>query len=107
VICDRFSKLTRTVPLWSISALVVAKAFCEHWVFVYGEPRYLLTDNGTQFTAKFVLAVCRDLGIAKVFTTAYHPQTNEQVERFNRTILNALPGYVAYNQRDWDDYTST
>ena len=107
VICDRFSKLTRTVPLRSISALVVAKAFCEHWVFVYGPPRYLLTDNGTQFTAKFFLAVCRDLGIAKVFTTAYHPQTNGQVERFNRTILNALRGYVASNQRDWDDYTST
>ena len=107
VICDRFSKLTRTVPLRSISAVVVAKAICEHWLFVYGPPRYLLTDNGTQFTAKVFLAVCRDLGIAKVFTTAYHPQTNGQVERFNRTILNALRGYVASNQRDWDDYTST
>jgi hypothetical protein len=60
-----FSKLTRTVPLRIISALVVEKAFCEHWVFVYGPPRYLLTDNGTQFTAKCFLAVCRDLGIAK------------------------------------------
>jgi transposase InsO family protein len=92
VICDRFSKLTRTVPLRSTSALVVAKAFCEHWVLVYGLPRYLLTDNGTQFTAKFFLAVCHDLGISKVFTTAYHPQTNGKVERFNRTILNALRG---------------
>jgi hypothetical protein len=94
-------------PLRSISALFVAKAFCEHWVFVYGPQRYLLTDNGTQFTAKFFLAVCRDLGIAEVFTTANHPQTNGQFERFNRTILNALRGYVASNQRDWDDYTST
>jgi transposase InsO family protein len=71
------------VPLRSISALVVAKASCDHWVFVYGPPQYLVTDNGTQFTAKYFLAICHDLGIAKVFTTAYHPQTNEQVERFN------------------------
>jgi hypothetical protein len=46
----------------------------------YGPPRYLLTDKGTQFNAKFFLEVCRELGIAKVFTTAYHPQTNGQVK---------------------------
>ena len=63
VITDRFSKLTRTVPLRTITAMVVAKAFCESWVFSYGAPRYVLTDNGTQFNAKFFLAVCRELGI--------------------------------------------
>jgi hypothetical protein len=66
---DRFSKLTRTVPLRSISALKGTRAFCEQWVFVYGAPWYVLTDNGTQITAKFFLAVCRELGIGKVF---YH-----------------------------------
>jgi hypothetical protein len=103
---DRFSKLTRTIPLRTTSAFVVAKAFCDHWVFVYGPPRYILTDNGSQFTAKFFLAVCRELGIDKVFTTAYHPQTNGQVERFNRTIVNSLRGYVAERQKDWDEYTA-
>jgi hypothetical protein len=45
VITHRFSKLTRTVPLRTISILVVAKAFCEHWVFVYGRPRYALIET--------------------------------------------------------------
>jgi transposase InsO family protein len=75
-------------------------------VFVYGAPRYVLTDNGTQFTAKFFLAVCRELGIGKVSTTAYHPQTNGQVERFNRTIVNSLRGYVSQYQNNWDEFTS-
>jgi transposase InsO family protein len=79
VISDRFSKLTRTIPVRTTTALAVAKAFCTHWVFSYGPPRYLLSDNGTQFTAKIFLEVCLELGIAKVFTTAYHPQTNGQV----------------------------
>ena len=103
---DRFSKLTRTVPLRTISAYLVARAFCDHWVFAYGPPRYVLTDNGTQFTSKFFLDVCRELGIAKGYTTAYHPQTNGQVERFNRTIVNGLNGCVAENQRSWDEFTS-
>jgi Integrase zinc binding domain/Chromo (CHRromatin Organisation MOdifier) domain len=106
VISDRFSKLTRTVPIRTITALGVAKAFCDAWVFSYGPPRYLLTDNGTHFNAKFFLSVCRELGIAKIFTTAYHPQTNGQVERFNRTIINSFRGYVERRQTDWDEYTS-
>lgn len=106
VMTDRFSKLTRTVPLRTTTALVCARAFCDHWVYSYGAPRHVLTDNGPQFTAKFFHAVCRELGIEKVFTTAYHPQTNGQVERFNRTILNSLRGYIAANQENWDEFTS-
>jgi transposase InsO family protein len=106
VMTDRFSKLTRTVPLRTTTALVCARAFCDHWVYTYGAPRHVLTDNGPQFTAKFFHAVCRELGIEKVFTTAYHPQTNGQVERFNRTILNSLRGYIAANQNNWDEFTS-
>jgi hypothetical protein len=33
-------------------------------------------------------------------------QTNGQVERYNRTILNALRGYVSERQSDWDEFTS-
>ena len=106
VIADRFSKVTKTVPLRTVTALSVARAFCDHWAYVYGPPVSLLTDNGPQFTAKFFQAVCAELGIHKVFTTAYHPQTNGQVERYNRTILASLRGYVAVRQDDWDDYTS-
>jgi transposase InsO family protein len=69
-------------------------------------PRYLSTDNGTQFNAKFFISVCRKLIIAKIFTTSYHPQTNGQVEIFNRTIINSLRGYVERRQNDWDECTS-
>jgi transposase InsO family protein len=106
VMTDRFSKLTRTVPLRSISAFTVSRAFCDQWVFVYGAPRHVFTDNGTQLIAKFFLAVCRELGIGKVFTTAYHPQTNGLVERFNRTIVNSLRGSVSQYQNNWYEITS-
>ena len=61
------------------------EGFCVHWVFHYKPPAHLLPDNGGQFTAKFFQDVCAIPGIPKLFTTAYHPQTNGQVERFNRT----------------------
>ena len=53
VISDRFTKLTQVVPLKRISAYDVAVAFVEHWVFKYGAPATLLSDNGSQFVALF------------------------------------------------------
>lgn len=50
-------------------------AFSENWIYVYGGPRFVLTDNSTPFAAKFFDAVCALLGVP-------HPQTNEQTERF-------------------------
>jgi Integrase core domain/Integrase zinc binding domain len=81
VIADLFTKVTITVLLRTVTALVVSKAFCDRWVYVYGPPISRLTDNGPQFTAKFFQAVCTELGVKKTFTTAYHPQTNGQLER--------------------------
>ncbi|CDF36784.1 unnamed protein product [Chondrus crispus] len=102
VISDRYSKLVRTVPLKKISAAYIAQAFVHHLVFVYGPPVKLLSDNGTQFTARFFQNVCRILGICNVFTTTYHPQSNGQVERFNRTLTSALRKYVGEHPKDWD-----
>ena len=107
VMRDRYSKLTRTVPLRKITAETVAQAFITNWVFVYGAPVKLLSDNGSQFTSRFFLAVCKILSIESVFTTAYHPQTNGQVERFNRTLVSTLRHYLADNQRDWDQCTDS
>ncbi|CDF38169.1 unnamed protein product [Chondrus crispus] len=104
VMTDRFTKLTRSIPLRTTTASVVANAFLDNWVYVYGAPRYMLTDNGPQFAAKFFDAVCALLGVRHYLTTAYHPQTNGQTERFNRTLVQRLRHYVAEHQRDWDEY---
>ena len=95
VITDRYSKLTRAIPMSKISGYTAAKAFCDNWIFVYGPPRSVLSDNGKQFNSKFFQRVCKILGVQNLFTTAYHPQTTGQTERFNRTILSALRHYVA------------
>ena len=102
VISDRYSKLVRTVPLKKITAAHMAQAFVHHWVFVYGPPVRLLSDNGTQFTARFFQNICRILGVRNVFTTKYHLQANGQVESFNRTLTSALQKYVGEHPKDWD-----
>ena len=48
--------------------------------------------------------MCRLLNTKKVNTTAYHPQTDGLVERFNNTLAEAISSYVSSNQLDWDVY---
>ena len=89
----------------SISAEAVAKAFASQWVFVYGPPSAILSDNGKQFAANFFQALCRTLGTKNVYTTTYNPKCNGQAERFNRTILNGIRHYIDEHPTDWDMYT--
>ena len=104
VITDRYSKLTRAIPMKNPSAVDTAKAFCYEWAFIYGPPATLLSDNGGHFTAKFFQDVSLTIGCNNLYTTAYHPRTNGQAERFNRTIISSLRHYVNDEQKDWDDF---
>ena len=104
VITDRYSKLTRAIPMKRISALEVARVFLNNWAFVYGLPHTLLSDNGPQFAASLFECVCSSLGIRHAFTSTYHPQTNSQVERFNRTLLAGLRIFAMDNLKTWPEH---
>ena len=58
MITCRFSMLMRTVPLRSIKAINVEKAFFDHLVLYFGAPASMLADNGTHFTSKLFSFVC-------------------------------------------------
>ena len=104
VIVYRFTKLVKSVPLKNISAISVARAFVTHWVFNFGPPTYLISNNGKQFTSKFFLDVCCIMKIHNAFTKNDDPQTNGRVKRFNRTILYALRTYIGDHPHNWDLY---
>jgi Integrase core domain len=101
VFSDRFSKFTVAVAMKTVTANDVAEKFVADWVAYFGVPLVLLTDNGPQFASKFLQQVSAVLGVQQRFTNAYHPATNGQVERFNRTLLGMLAHYTSEN-RSWD-----
>ena len=44
------------------------------------------------------------LGVDRTHTTAYHPQGNDQVEKFTRAVEAMLAKVVKENQKDWDSH---
>ena len=53
-------------------------------------PFSLLTDQGSQFIGRLMTELCESLGIDKLKTTAYHPQTNGMIERMHGTLEQML-----------------
>jgi transposase InsO family protein len=86
---DTFTKWMEDMPVVKIMQEAADK-FLLSIIYIFGVPRRVLTDNGTQFKrAKFVRC-CADFGIHHQPSSAAHLQTNGQVEQANRLILQGM-----------------
>ena len=48
--------------------------------------------------------ICKQLGISRSVTSAYHPQTNGLDERTNQTLKVRMAKLVNEYEDDWDEY---
>jgi transposase InsO family protein len=104
VITDYFTKWAEAFPLAEHSAEAIAKILVEEVMRRYSPPRRIITDRGKEFLSEIMFEVLDLLGIDKLNTTAYHPQTDGLVERFNRTLIGMISMYTSSSQTDWDTY---
>ena len=65
-----------------------------------GLPYQILTDRGSQFTGSLAKQLTSLMGLEKLHTTAYHPQTNGVLERLHAT-LEAMLGSTRALGLDW------
>jgi len=65
-----------------------------------------ISNNGPQFAAVLWKEVLKALSIDTNHATPYHPQTNGQVERFNKTLVKQLRHYVSGHVVTWSRYLS-
>jgi transposase InsO family protein len=82
----------------------IAHVLLKEVIARYGTPQQLLSDRGSSFTGNLIRTIYKILGTKKIFTTAYHPQTNGAVERFNSTLKNMLAMYVNNTHDNWEEY---
>lgn len=68
-----------------------------------GEWDIFHTDNGREFQNQYVEAVLAEMNIPHISGRPYHPQSQGQIERFNRTIKKRLKAVTTRNNR-WIDH---
>ena len=102
VFMDYLTKWPKVFATEDQSSSTIAELLVEHVITRHGVPSELLSDRGTAFLSKLILEVYKIMGIKKANTTAYHPQTDGLVERFNRTLTDMLAKCVEKGGKDWD-----
>ena len=98
VVCDYATRYPEAVPLRTIDAEHVADEIVKIFARV-GIPKEILTDQGSNFTSKFLAEVYR---LNAIRTSPYHPQTDGLVERFNQTLKEMLRKVATEEGKDWD-----
>ena len=81
VTCCHHTKQAHIIPTTTeTSARGLAALFRDHVWKLHGLPETALSDRGPQFTVEFMKELNGILGIKTKLSTAYHPQTDRQME---------------------------
>jgi transposase InsO family protein len=102
VVVDRLSKMAHFMPTRTdATAPELARLVFREVVRLHGIPRTIVSDRDSRFTSRFWRALHRLLDVRLAMSTAFHPQTDGQTERMNRTLEEMLRAYVGHRQDDW------
>lgn len=102
IMTDRFYMLKQAVTTSRTRSTQMVSMFYDHWIVTYGIPACLLTDTEAQCVYKFFKTICNFFGLKNRTTTTYHSNTNQQVDRYNSTLITRLRNYVAEHLRNRD-----
>jgi transposase InsO family protein len=86
VAIDTFTKWIEAMSVVNITQEAAVK-FLQSIIYRFSVPKWVLTDNGTQFKGVKFVRCYVDFGIHHQPSSAAHHQMNGQVERANRLIL--------------------
>ena len=103
VVVDKLTKMVVYIPMVEAStSSEVAHLLVHNVVRHHGLPESIVSDRDVRFTSKLWKSMWRQLGTTLQMGTAYHPQSDGQTERANRTLEEALRAFVNSNQTNWD-----
>ena len=96
VVVDRASKMVHLVPCRkTITAGDAAKLYWKNIVKLHGVPRAIHSDRGAQFIGAVWREIWSLMGTSLRYGTAYHPQSQGQVERMNSVVEQMLRCFLS------------
>ncbi|UYV77041.1 K02A2.6-like [Cordylochernes scorpioides] len=103
VCTDYYSRYIETAALPRGTAEEIADFFLQKVVLGHGAPKTVISDRGSCFLSKLFKEVLKICNTLHKKTTSYHPQTNGQTERMNRTLADMMAMYIDERHQNWDE----
>ena len=108
LVVDHFSKMAHFLPCSKTSdTSKIAKLYFDEIVKLYGLPKTILSNRDVCFMSYFWKTLWHLVGTELKFSTAFHPQTDGQIEVVNRSLGNLLWCLVGEVNRNWDSILPT
>ena len=101
VLTDYFTKWACAFALPDAEASTCMRAMYDGFFADFGLPRQLHSDLGKNLESKLFYELCLLAGVNKSHTTAFHPQSDSQTERMNRSLLQMLKTTADDNPATW------
>ena len=89
-IIDHLTGWPEAFPIPDKSADTIVSTFINQYLPVHMCPRYILSDNGTEFKNQFMDKVLQQLGIEHIVSASYHPESNGNLEVFYKYLKPTL-----------------
>ena len=91
VIVDRLTKVAHFIPVKTdYKGNKLAQLYIDNILRLHGVPSWIVSDRGTQFTARFWKSLHKALRTWLDYSPTYHPQTDGQIERVNQILEDML-----------------
>ena len=103
-IIDHLTGWPEAFPIPDKSADTIVLTFINHYLPVHMCPRYILSDNGTEFKNQLMDQVLQQLSINCIFSAPYHPQSNGKLEVFHKYLKPTLKKLCEKDPTNWDKY---
>ena len=98
---DHFMKHMLAYVTPNQNAKTITKFLYHSYISVLGALARLLSDRDANFMSSVIQEMCKILGIKKLWTMPYHPQTNRLVERSHQTIIQMIKKLGEDKKADW------
>ena len=102
VIICRLTNMVHLIPVnTKVTARELSWKYLREVVHASGLPETIVSDRDSKFTSKWWKELHRMIGTKLLMSTSFHPQTDGQTERANRSIGQILRTMVRPDQKDW------